>query len=213
MRQSIILAATALFAVGALAAEPQPTPAAALAPASAGAPAPVPSAAANPNLDEARALMKEFAVTLKGELEAAMKSGGPTKAIGVCKERAPAIAADLSARSGWTIGRVSLKPRNARLGVPDAWQRQVLTRFDERQAAGEPVDTMAFAEVVQDQGSKQFRFMKAIPTGEVCLACHGSHITPEVTAALDQAYPEDQARGYALGEVRGAFSLAKPIDE
>ena len=88
----------------------------------------------------------------------------------------------------------------------------MLTRFDERKAAGESVDTMAVAEVVQGDGGKQFRFMKAIPTGEVCLACHGSTITPEVAAALDQAYPGDPARGYALGDVRGAFSLAKPVD-
>ena len=83
------------------------------------------------NLDQAKALIKEFAATLKGELEAAMKSGGPTKAIGVCKDRAPAIAADLSARSGWEVGRVSLKARKhaarypGRLGEtgPDALRR------------------------------------------------------------------------------------------
>ncbi len=203
MRQYIMLTATVLLATGALAAEPAAAPAAASAPTAA--------PAANPKVEETKALIKEFAGTLKGELEAAMKSGGSTQAIGVCKERAPAIAADLSARSGWEIGRVSLKPRNVRLDTPDAWQRRVLTRFDERQAAGEPVDTLAFAEMVKGDGGTRFRFMKAIPTGEVCLACHGSAITPEVTAALDQAYPQDRARGYALGEVRGAFSLAKPI--
>jgi hypothetical protein len=53
--------------------------------------------------------------------------------------------------------------------------------------------------------------MKAIPTAKVCLACHGSAITPEVTAALDEAYPQDQARGYAEGDIRGAFSLSKPL--
>ena len=204
MRQSLALAVTALLAAGALAAEPTAAPAA--------PPVPAAAAAANPNVDAAKALIKEFAGTLKGELETAMKAGGPTKAIGVCKERAPAIAADLSARSGWEIARVSLKPRNARLGTPDAWEQQVLTRFDERQAAGEPADTIAFAEVVKGDEGTRFRFMKAIPTGEICLACHGSAITPEVTAALDQAYPEDQARGYAVGQVRGAFSLAKPIE-
>lgn len=198
MRQPLILAVTALLSTGALAAEPVVAPTAALAP-------------ANSNVEEAKALIKEFAGTLKGELEVAVKSGGPTKAISVCKERAPAIAADLSARSGWEIGRVSLKPRNAQLDTPDAWEQQALTHFDEWKAAGEPVDTMAFAEVTTDDSGTRFRFIKAIPTGEVCLACHGSTIEPDVTAALDQAYPEDQARGYALGDVRGAFSLAKPI--
>jgi len=199
MRPSLVFIATALLTTSALAADP------------AAAPTPHP-AAANQLLDQARELTREFAGTLKGELEAAMKAGGPTKAIGMCKERAPAIAADLSARSGWEIGRVSLKIRNPQLDTPDAWERQVLTRFDERKAAGEPVDTMAFAEVVTTDGTRKFRFMKAIPTGDVCLACHGTNITPEVAAALDAAYPQDQARGFAVGDIRGAFSLAKTLD-
>ncbi|HYN76178.1 MAG TPA: DUF3365 domain-containing protein [Lamprocystis sp. (in: g-proteobacteria)] len=210
MRQSLMLTATVLLAAGAFAAEPPVAPVVPSATPATPTAAPLP--APNPNLDQAKVLMKEFAETLKGELEAAMKSGGPTAAVVVCKDRAPAIAAGVSARSGWEVGRVSLKPRNPKLDTPDAWEKAVLTRFDERKATGEAVDTMAFAEVVQGEQGKQFRFMKAIPTGEVCLACHGSAITPEVAAALDQAYPGDPARGYALGDVRGAFSLAKPIN-
>jgi hypothetical protein len=196
MRPVIIV--TALLAAGPLVAEQVTTSA--------------PTTAPNPNLMEAKALTQEFATTLKRELEAAIQSGGPIKAIGVCEERAPDIAAGLSARTGWAVGRVSLKPRNAKIGQPDAWEEQVLTRFDERKAAGEPVETMAFSEVVEKDGTRQFRFMKAIPTGELCLACHGREITPEVTAALDEAYPGDSARGYAIGDVRGAFTLTKRIE-
>lgn len=166
---------------------------------------------ANPNADEAKALIKEFATTLQGELQTAMKAGGPTKAIGVCKDRAPAIAADLSARSGWEVGRTSLKVRNQSMNLPDDWEVGVLEDFEDRKAAGESADSMAFAEVVETEGGEQFRFMKAIPTGEVCLACHGSEITAEVAATLDDQYPGDQARGFALGDIRGAFSLSKPL--
>jgi hypothetical protein len=196
MRPVIIV--TALLAAGPLAAEQVTTPA--------------PTTAPNPNLAEARALTQEFAKTLKSELEAAIQSGGPIKAIGVCEERAPEIAANLSARTGWVVGRVSLKPRNAKIGQPDAWEEQVLTRFNERKAAGEPVESMAFTEVIDKDGARHFRFMQAIPTGELCLACHGREITPEVTATLDQTYPGDKARGYTIGDVRGAFTLSKRIE-
>ena len=167
--------------------------------------------AANPNAEEAKGLIKEFASSLQGELQEAMKAGGPTRAIGVCKERAPAIAADLSARSGWEVGRTSLRVRNQARNLPDAWETGVLESFEARKAAGEPLDTMAFAEVLESDGVKRFRFMKPIPTGEVCLACHGSAITAEVAAALDAQYPGDQARGFALGDIRGAFTLSKPL--
>lgn len=198
MRSIIIVTAAILLAADPLAAEPAASSALATAP--------------NPNLVQAKALTQEFASTLKGELEAGIKAGGPITAIGFCKERAPDIAAKLSAQSGWKIGRVSLKWRNAKTGQPDPWEQQVLTRFDERQAAGEPVETMAFAEVVEQNGARHFRFMKAIPTGELCLACHGRQLAPEIAVALDQAYPGDRARGYSVGEVRGAFTLTKPLD-
>ncbi len=167
--------------------------------------------AANPNAEEAKGIIKSFATELQGELKAAVKEGGPVKAIAVCHERAPAIAADLSAQSGWSVGRTSLKTRNTANNTPDEWETGVLEQFEQRKANGEAVETMAFAEVVETDKGKSFRFMKAIPTGDVCLACHGTQITPEVSAALDERYPDDQARGYSLGDIRGAFTLSKPL--
>ena len=165
----------------------------------------------NPNVAEAKDIIKEFATRLQGELATAIKGNGPVEAINVCYDRAPAIAEDLSAQTGWEVGRTSLKARNVADNSPDDWETMVLKRFDERQADGEDVKTMAYAEVVEGKDGKRFRFMKAIPTSEICLACHGQEIAPEVVEALDAAYPDDQARGYSVGEVRGAFTLSKPL--
>jgi hypothetical protein len=166
----------------------------------------------NRNAAEAKDIVKQFADTLQGELKAAISEGGPVKAIAICNKRAPAIAQDLSERAGWSVGRTSLKVRNSKLNTPDAWERTVLEEFDQRQAAGEDVNTMAKAEVVETEDGKVFRFMKAIPTGDLCVACHGQNLTPEVQQALDAAYPNDQARGYKAGQVRGAFTLSKRLD-
>lgn len=160
---------------------------------------------------EAKVLVKEFFTTLKGELQGAISSGGPVSAIQVCKERAPAIAQTLSEKSGWEVGRTSLKLRNPALNAPDAWEKQVLQNFEERKAGGEDAQAMAFAEVVELDGEKRYRFMKAIPTGEVCLLCHGEAINSDIAEAIDEAYPDDQARGFALGDIRGAFTLSKPL--
>ncbi len=166
---------------------------------------------ADPNIVEAKAIVKEFMESLVGELMAALETGGPVEAIEVCKVRAPGIAEELSERTGWEVGRTSLKTRNLATNVPDAWEAAVLKDFDARHAAGEDVQGMAYAEVVEDEQGKRVRFMKAIPTTELCLTCHGRDISPDVAEALDAAYPGDQARGYQAGEVRGAFSLAKPL--
>ncbi len=152
-------------------------------------------------------LVKKFGGTLKPELKKALQSGGPAHAIGVCSEKAPAIAKDLRDSSGWYIKRVSLKARNSSTATPDAWEAQVLKQFDERQANGESARNMAYSEVVDGK----FRFMKAQGVAEVCLNCHGADVKPEVEAVLKQKYPDDMARGYTLGQIRGAFSLAKDM--
>ncbi|MFB1486281.1 MULTISPECIES: DUF3365 domain-containing protein [unclassified Thiocapsa] len=162
------------------------------------------------DLAEANALVERFATTLQKELKAAMTEGGPQNAVKVCRERAPAIAAAISEESGWTVGRTSLKLRNAELNAPDEWERAVLVQFDERKVAGEDVATMTVAEVVESDEGRRLRFMKAIPTVQLCLSCHGKIVNANVNAALADAYPEDQARGYEVGDVRGAFTLSRP---
>lgn len=161
---------------------------------------------------EAKGIVQEFFGGLKGELQKAMKEGGPVNAIQVCNQVAPAMAAAQSEKHGWQVGRTSLKLRN-QANAPDAWERAVLEKFEERRAAGEDPAQMAFAEIVEEDGKKAFRFMKAIgmpPADKMpCLKCHGEQIAEPIGAKLDALYPEDQARGYKPGQIRGAFTLKK----
>ena len=156
---------------------------------------------------EAISIVKTFGASLKPELMKAINSGGPSHAVSVCSETAPQIAQTLRKQTGWYVKRVSLKPRNQLTAVPDSWEQKVLQQFDQRQAKGESADNMAFSEVVDGK----FRFMKAQGVEAVCLKCHGANIAPDVEAALRQNYPDDSARGYTLGQIRGAFSLTKEI--
>lgn len=155
---------------------------------------------------EAISIVKQFGGSLKPELKKAIKAGGPANAVSVCSDLAPAIANKLRTDTGWYIKRVSLKARNE-TATPDAWEKSVLQQFDKRQSEGESAKKMAFAEVVNGK----FRFMKAQGVEKVCLNCHAAKIKPEVEAALKEKYPHDKARGYSLGQIRGAFSLAKDI--
>ena len=108
-----------------------------------------------------------------------------------------------------TVGRTSLKVRNS-TNAADDWELAVLKQFDARKAQGEPADKLEFFEVTDHESQKTFRYMKAIPTGALCLNCHGENIKPEVDAKLKELYPNDQARGFKEGDLRGAFTLAKP---
>lgn len=156
---------------------------------------------------EAISIVKKFGGKLKPELKNAIKTGGPAHAISVCAEKAPAIAHSLRAETGWYMKRVSLKARNQRTAIPDAWEKRVLEQFDQRHANGESAEKMAYAEVVDGR----YRFMKAQAVENVCMNCHAAEIKPEVETALKEKYPGDMARGYTLGQIRGAFSLAKDL--
>lgn len=158
---------------------------------------------------KSKQVVKEFMGQLKGELKGAMKAGGPLNAIDVCNKRAPEIAENLSNKYGWDIARTSLKTRNSS-NEADAWEEKVLQAFEQRKAKGEAVKPMAFFEAVGNGSEKRFRFMKAIPTGEVCLKCHGENIPEQVRAGIDKLYPEDQATGFSKGDIRGAFTISQP---
>lgn len=174
-------------------------------------PAPLPESAGTAQLGpQARALIQTLGARLLGELGAAMRDGGPVAAVGVCQTRAPVISAAVGDEAGWQVGRTSERVRNP-ANAPDAWEAAVLKQFAERKAAGESLASMRYAEVVQIDGQKTYRYMQAIPVGAPCLACHGSDLTPELVQAIDKAYPADQARGYAVGDLRGAFTLQRPL--
>ncbi len=154
---------------------------------------------------EAQALVQRFVGRLKPALQGALADGGPVNAIGVCADRAPAIAEGLSQSSGWLVRRVSLQARNASRAIPDAWETTVLEDFDRRRAAGEAPASINHGEL---QGS-HYRYMQAQGVDGVCLLCHGTNLDPAVTAALADYYPDDAATGYLPGDVRGAISLSK----
>jgi hypothetical protein len=162
-------------------------------------------------LAQASEATRAFAHALKTELMSAMQSGGPVAAVEVCQNRAPAIAAELSEQTGIRLGRVSLKNRNPG-NAPNDWQRSVLVDFEARRAAGEDPAAMVWHETVSLGQSREFRFMKAIPTAALCLSCHGQDIAEPVAASIAAHYPGDRATGFSEGDIRGAFVATRAIE-
>jgi len=166
------------------------------------------TALADQELQEARSLVKAFGSKLKSALKPAMKSGGPVNAVNVCNLQAGPIAETISAQSNWEVRRTSLKVRNAN-NTPDTWELMTLLQFEQRKAAGEDLKTIEHSELVTKNGQSVYRYMKAIPTADLCLKCHGSQLNNAVSAKLNELYPYDQAVGFSVGDIRGAFTLQK----
>ena len=156
----------------------------------------------DPNIAKGRALVADFGSQLKAELKQALGAGGPVAAIAGCKERAPQIASAVARSSGVKLRRTSLRYRNP-LNAPEPWEAGVLRAFEaeQRESPEAPLEYIAQLE------DGTVRYMAAIRTGAVCLACHGDKLPEAIADQLEADYPHDRARGYSQGDIRGAFSL------
>jgi hypothetical protein len=160
-------------------------------------------------IEQSRQLTMQLGGQLKAELTKAIADGGPIAAINVCYTRAPEIAAQLSKSSGARVGRTALRVRSPS-NAPDALERSVLDQFAADLGSG-PVDRpLEVAFEIRRGDTLERRYMRAIPTDALCLTCHGKTLAPELAAALAENYPGDQATGFELGQLRGAFSVIWP---
>ena len=166
-------------------------------------------AADDAELNTSRAAASELLKVLKGEMEKALQSGGPINAIHFCNENAQKLTQEVAAKHGVDVSRTSLRIRNPK-NQPDAWETAVLKTFDERRAAGEAARDLEHYEVVDANDSKTFRYMKAIPLFGPCYNCHGA-VKPELKSEITRLYPDDQATGFEVGDVRGAFTVQIPM--
>ena len=167
--------------------------------------------------DEERALMKgrsaayELSETVRGKLVDSMKSSGPEGAMKVCAYQARALADEVSDRQGVKVRRTTLRLRNPK-NAPDPYERALLARLQEQSRAGKMPEGLFEASEID--GKKVYRYAKPLTVGPACLACHGSpaEISDEVRGVLGERYPDDQATGYRLGDLRGIVSVVIPAE-
>lgn len=163
--------------------------------------------------DESRKVAADLLAQVRGELTRELEISGPLKAVVVCKYTVPEITSAISRRTGWRVTRVSLRPRNPALGSADAWEQKVLMDFERRIKAGEKAEGMEHAEVVEEPAGRYFRYMRALPTGPLCVSCHGptQSLSEALKSQLSTEYPHDRAVGFSAGELRGATSIKRPL--
>ncbi len=154
----------------------------------------------------ARSVVGDFGPRLKSALGQALKEGGPIAAVEVCNMEAPSIARASGERFGATVRRVTTRPRNPD-NAADAREARQLAAFETAIDSGRPAGELDDLNWAVTDGGVEYRYLKPIVIEPVCLTCHGEAIAPELAERLDALYPRDQARGYTVGELRGAFAV------
>lgn len=157
-------------------------------------------------LGEARTAATALGGDLMTMLTQQLARGGPAAAIAVCADSAQ-IRTSRYQRAGLAVRRVGTRVRNP-ANAPDSLEAAVLAAFQADLAAGRlPADTTVLETLAG--GHTRLRYLRPVRLQEPCLTCHGpaTAIPDSVRAILTQRYPEDQATGYAVGELRGAVSV------
>jgi hypothetical protein len=155
---------------------------------------------------QCRVLARDFMTDMKRELKAAIRGGRTVRAVSVCRKTAPKLAARYSLPSGVRVGRTSERWRNPK-NRPDRWEQEGLAILEQRRLRGETLAGMEYWQEVEVDGKRSFRYLRAIPVGSPCLRCHGEKISSSLRKDLLKKYPEDQAVGFRLGELRGALTI------
>lgn len=143
--------------------------------------------------------VQPFKKNLKQALVVGLEKG-PVSAISACRMAAPQLAEEAST-GGVKIGRSSLKLRNPQ-NAPKPWMQPLLEAYEHSPEQREP------AVVAIDDAT--VGYVEPIFLQPLCVTCHGESLAPELKAKIDELYPEDQATGYAPGDLRGVFWAELP---
>ena len=154
--------------------------------------------------EEGIAAIKQLGGALKGELKAKMKED-PTgvAAAGFCIHNADQITKEINGKlpKNVSVRRASLKPRNS-ANKPDATDTTVMEAYN-KAIASKTFDPKSPIKVVEE--GKTIRVYKPLLTKAVCLKCHGSDLSPEISTMIKENYPSDQATGFKEGDLRGVI--------
>ena len=159
---------------------------------------------------EMQSITSVFMQKLGKTLKTTIQAGGAKSAIHVCQTVAPELANQLSRETGWKVSRVSLKVRNPLVGTPDDWERKQLIHLSKvAVSAGRSPERLEASFIGDSSEHRSIRYLRALPTGPLCLTCHGqtTDIPEDVASTLEELYPHDKATGYKLGDIRGAISI------
>ena len=150
---------------------------------------------------------------LKSVLIKEIQQGSVLRAVAVCSDTAQLLTNEFGLKRGVFVRRVSFNNRNKN-NYPDEYEKQILNKFKVMQNGGKLSETSENIEIIIEDGSKYLRYLKPIFIQAECLNCHGSEadMQKETRELIAEKYPNDKAKDYKLGDLRGAVSVIKVIE-
>lgn len=155
-------------------------------------------------MEKGKAITAATFAELSGKLSAAIEEKGISGAVEYCNLAAMPLVDSLSDANNANIRRTSLRTRNP-VNTPNNWERGILADFETKMQKDE--EPKPVVKLIDDQ---TVAFAAPIKTLPLCLKCHGGIGTDIVTSdylTIKKLYPEDEAFGFAEGQLRGMWSI------
>jgi hypothetical protein len=152
-------------------------------------------------------IVQNVATVITTAVTKSLNDGGVGRAAQYCSYIAIPMVDTLAANHGVKIRRTSDKIRNPK-DAPTEREREVIEQYQQEKAAGKELKPL-----VEAIDPHTVAYYQPILIQPLCLTCHGvlgETMTEENYSFIQYLYPDDQATGYALGDVRGIFSLQIP---
>lgn len=158
-------------------------------------------------VNEGQKIAKATFQTLSSNLKNAIEEGGIEHALQFCNVEAMPLTDSLSAHHDVSIRRASHKPRNP-YNTSDSLEAKVIKQYISELEAGDKLQPVTYA------NENRITFHAPITiTNQLCLNCHGKvnkNIAKDHLATIQKLYPNDQATGFEMGDLRGVWTIRFP---
>ncbi len=152
-------------------------------------------------------IVKSAQGTLQAALLEAIEEKGIKEAINFCQLNAYSLIQSLEDSLDVDIKRVSQKARNPE-DQPDSIENEILKAYAYNFSPENAISQL------QELDEKNLIYTQPIAIANgLCLNCHGIRgetMQEDIYQHILSKYPEDPATGYALGELRGMWSIKIP---
>lgn len=158
-------------------------------------------------MEKGAALAKASFKALSTRLRQAMNEGGPAHAVDFCSLNALSLMDSLSTTHHAHIRRTSDRVRDTH-DQPDAEEARIMKdMLAEWEAGGGSPNIPARG---MAHGDSIAYYAPIFISSPACLKCHGdpgSSMDASALSMIDERYPDDRAKGYELGDLRGMWSI------
>jgi len=142
--------------------------------------------------------------TFKSKIKEVGQKDGLTAVVDFCHDNASKLTDSIGKAHNVVIKRTSHKLRNPK-NKPNAEEKAILDQYLQLQK-----ENQELRPIVQKDKEGYVHFYGPIKIKKACLQCHGEPVKdiPEpILEKIKENYPEDQATGFQLGELRGIWDI------